>query len=135
MNNGLKVKDKLFQIGCCTDNSCCLCDAAVETRSHLFFECSYSRLVIAAVESWCGFKVAVNISAATTGIVPRRALKQEVHSLIWTACVYCIWNQRNNARMNLVLIKPDIIASNIREEVKRRIRSKLSKETTRTDRI
>ncbi|XP_074277504.1 uncharacterized protein LOC141601121 [Silene latifolia] len=77
MNNGLKVKYKLYQFGCCL-----IIDVAVETQSHLFFECSYSRQVIAAVETCCGFKVDVSMSAPPNGIVPKPALKQDVHSLI-----------------------------------------------------
>ncbi|XP_074304582.1 uncharacterized protein LOC141639327 [Silene latifolia] len=135
MNNGLKVKDKLYPIGCCPDNRCCICDTAVETQSHLFFECLYSRQIIAAVETWCGFKVDVSMSALPNGIGPKPALKQDVHSLIWTACLYFIWTQRNNARINLQLIGPDNVAVTIREEVKRKIRARLSKEPTQNDRV
>ncbi|XP_074298838.1 uncharacterized protein LOC141629792 [Silene latifolia] len=52
MNQGLNVKAKLFQFGCCPDNRCCVCDQAPETIEHLFFECLYSRQVLSLVEQW-----------------------------------------------------------------------------------
>ncbi|XP_074304743.1 uncharacterized protein LOC141639535 [Silene latifolia] len=100
MNNGLKVKDKLYQIRCSPDNRYCISDVAPETQSHLFFECSYSKQILLEIEKSCGFKVA-----------------------------------GHNSRMNLHLIKPGIVADSIREEVKRRIRTNLSKEPTQNDKI
>ncbi|XP_074314122.1 uncharacterized protein LOC141649329 [Silene latifolia] len=43
MNNGLMIKERLFQFNCCTDDRCCICDSDTETQSHLFFYSHYSK--------------------------------------------------------------------------------------------
>ncbi|XP_074305597.1 uncharacterized protein LOC141640815 [Silene latifolia] len=78
MNEGLNVKAKLFQFGCCPDNRCCICDQEPETQEHLFFDCLYSRQVMSLIEQWCGFKIAVD-SYASSGRSVGARLKRHTH--------------------------------------------------------
>ncbi|XP_074318847.1 uncharacterized protein LOC141655677 [Silene latifolia] len=126
LNHGLNVEAKLFQFGCCPDNRCCICDKDSESQEHLFFNCLYSKQVMMLVEQWCGFKVAVG-SYASNGRSARTSLKRQVHYLIWTACFYHIWCQKKNSRVNLILLRPGKLAAIIKEDVMRRIRSKIGK--------
>ncbi|XP_074288622.1 uncharacterized protein LOC141613778 [Silene latifolia] len=114
MNNGLNVREKLFKIA--------------ETVEHLFFNCDYSKKVLQYVENWCGFRI--DVSMASSG---RSSLKAGVHSLTWTACYYYIWYQRNNARLNATLLRPDKVVESVREEAMRRIRLMIGKNMSRGD--
>ncbi|XP_074288733.1 uncharacterized protein LOC141613890 [Silene latifolia] len=123
MNQGLNVKAKLFQFGCCPDNRCCICDQDPETQEHLFFDCLYSRQVPRLVEQWCGFKIIVG-SYASNGRSAGARLKKQTHYLIWSSCYYHIWSQRNSSRVHLILLMLENMVANIREDAMRRIRSK-----------
>ncbi|XP_074315301.1 uncharacterized protein LOC141651490 [Silene latifolia] len=79
MNKGLNTKDKLFRIGCCTDDRCSICDISSETQEHLFFECRYSKEILSIVEKWCGFKI--NVMHGMTGNTGPK-LKHNAHTLI-----------------------------------------------------
>ncbi|XP_074277631.1 uncharacterized protein LOC141601265 [Silene latifolia] len=129
MNNGVMIKERLFQFNCCTDDRCWICDSDTKTQSHLFYDCQYSKQVLRLTEQWCGFRIFVSSSNSRTGSSAGAGLKQTVHNLIWTAYYYYIWNQR----INFQLLKPGSVADKIKEDVRRKIRRKLDKTCTRAD--
>ncbi|XP_074292274.1 uncharacterized protein LOC141619155 [Silene latifolia] len=133
MNQGLNIKAKLFQFGCCPDNRCCICDQEPETLEHLFFDCLYSRQVLSLIEQWRGLKIAVDFYASNGRNAGAR-LKMHTHYLLWSACFYHIWSQRNNSRVNLILTRPESLVMQIREDVMRRIRSKLGRPAVNEER-
>lgn len=47
IQNRLRTKDILLHFGVCPDNLCCLCGIEVETHIHLFFECEFSKQLLA----------------------------------------------------------------------------------------
>ncbi|XP_074292354.1 uncharacterized protein LOC141619224 [Silene latifolia] len=133
MNQGLNIKAKLFQFGCCPDNRCCICDQEPETLEHLFFDCLYSRQVLSLIEQWCGFKIAVDAYTSSLRSAGAR-LKLHTHYLLWSACFYHIWNQRNNSRVNMILTRPETLVMQIREDAMRRIRSKIGRTAVNDER-
>ncbi|CDY35841.1 BnaC09g37730D [Brassica napus] len=79
--------------------SCCLCDAAVEDRTHLFLNCEISEgiwgLVLSrlgysfrAFHTWTSFTEWVALRDAVTS----RTLKK----MVAQATIYSIWTERNN---------------------------------------
>ncbi|XP_074277680.1 uncharacterized protein LOC141601310 [Silene latifolia] len=125
--------EKLCKIGYCTDDRCLICDSYTETHEHLFFNCRYSQQILQKMELWCGFSLQVN---RTTGSLPPKVcLKQKVHFLLLAACYYQVWTQRNNARMNHVLLKPDKVTGHIIDVVKSRIRRKLEEPVSSIDKV
>ncbi|XP_074314066.1 uncharacterized protein LOC141649270 [Silene latifolia] len=115
MHKELNVKEKLFMLGCCTDDRCIICDWEVETQTHLFFDCPYSKQVLQLLEKWCGFNIHVSMLG---GLQPAKdCLKQQVHYLLWNALYYHIWAQRNAARIQFVLLRPQKLAGMIKEEI------------------
>ncbi|XP_074305091.1 uncharacterized protein LOC141640028 [Silene latifolia] len=131
MHNWLNVKEKLFRLGCCTDDRCIICDSGAETQNHLFLDCTYSKLVLQFLKQWCGFKIHVSLLG---GLQPAKTcLKQQVHYLLWNAFYYHIWAQRNAARIQSVLLRPQKMAGMIKEEVCQRIKIKLGRTSNRTD--
>ncbi|XP_074305657.1 uncharacterized protein LOC141640877 [Silene latifolia] len=133
MNNGLMIKERLYQYNCCTDDRCCICDSDTESQDHLFGECHYSKQILRLIEQWCGFRILVSFSHPRTGRSAGAWLKHIVHSLIWTAYYYYVWNQRNNARINFQLLKPGAVAEMIKEDVRRKLRRNREKKYTRVD--
>ncbi|XP_074298230.1 uncharacterized protein LOC141629061 [Silene latifolia] len=129
MNKGLNVREKLHRIGYCQEKTCCICEDADETVEHLFFNCSYSRQLLQYIEIWCGFRIDVNMS-----VTGRMGVKAQAHAMIWTACCYYIWQQRNNARMNGVLVRPASLAERMIMEAKHRIRSMVGRNMQRGER-
>ncbi|XP_074314167.1 uncharacterized protein LOC141649373 [Silene latifolia] len=133
MHKGLNVKEKLFRLGCCTDDRCIIYDREVETQSHLFFDCPYSNQVLQLLEQWCGFSIHVSMLGGLQ--TAKNCLKQQAHYLLWNALYYHIWNQRNAARIHSVLLRPQKLAGMIKDEVCRRIKVKMGKSPSRNDSI
>ncbi|XP_074314291.1 uncharacterized protein LOC141649501 [Silene latifolia] len=133
MNNGLNVKEKLCKIGYCIDDRCLIYDSYSETQEHLSFNYRYSQQILQQMELWCGFSLQVKRS--TGALPPKVCLKQKVHYLVLAACYYQVWTQRNNARMNHVLLKPDKVTEHIIDEVRSRIRRKLKEPVSSSDKV
>ncbi|KAJ9567017.1 hypothetical protein OSB04_002983 [Centaurea solstitialis] len=79
-----------------------LCSSGSDSHSHLFFDCSYSRLVWKLVKPQCGLLVddsLPNILASLVAGVNKRCLP--LQKLSFVATVYLIWRERN-ARIFLV---------------------------------
>ncbi|XP_050211301.1 uncharacterized protein LOC126661491 [Mercurialis annua] len=53
IKNGLITKDKLFRWGVSPNSACAFCNNAMETVSHLFFACSFSKDVWNSVLNAC----------------------------------------------------------------------------------
>ncbi|XP_074288955.1 uncharacterized protein LOC141614100 [Silene latifolia] len=99
MNQGLNIKAKLFQFGCCPDNRCCILDAYT-----------------------------------SSGRSAGARLKLHTYYLLWSACFYHIWNQRNNSRVNMILTRPETLVIQIMEDAMRRIRSKIGRTVVNDER-
>ncbi|XP_074265567.1 uncharacterized protein LOC141588007 [Silene latifolia] len=102
--------------------ACCICEDADETLEHLFFSFDYSRQVLQCLESWCGFKIDVNMT-----VRGRMGVKSQAHAMLSSACCYYIWQQRNNAGMNGVLVRPASLAQNMIKQAKNRIKFMVSR--------
>ncbi|XP_074292296.1 uncharacterized protein LOC141619172 [Silene latifolia] len=61
----------------------------------------------------------------------RTGVKSQAHAMIWAACCYYIWQQRNNERMNGVLVKPAGLAERMIKEAKHRIKSMVGRNMQR----
>ncbi|XP_074277832.1 uncharacterized protein LOC141601446 [Silene latifolia] len=121
LHGGLNIKDKLFRIGCSNDNHCCCCDNMPETHEHLFIYCPYSSRIRGKLESWLGRPIPdVNdMVAGNTG-----SIQWKIMVVVMSAYYYNVWLQRNNARINYYITRPNIVAKRIEEEAMRRIKFK-----------
>lgn len=50
----LQTKDRLIRRMQGLTDCCLVCDKAVESHSHLFYECSYSQIILNKVNCWLG---------------------------------------------------------------------------------
>ncbi|XP_074301451.1 uncharacterized protein LOC141632840 [Silene latifolia] len=126
LRNALNVKARLFKHDICQDDICCLCNVGQETVEHVFQDCQYASMVLAGICDWlCIPRPSVN------GIiwVGRRnwsLLKRNVCLAAVMAFYYAVWHQRNQARLEGILLRPSIVISQIQQCLKlRMIRCKI----------
>ncbi|XP_074305699.1 uncharacterized protein LOC141640920 [Silene latifolia] len=121
MNEGMNVKSKLFRIGCCTDDWCILCHRQTETVEHLFVDCVYAVKIQTCLLHWFGgsFPTVDTLSAAS-----RNTMQWKFRVAMFNAYCYTIWFQRNNARVNAWLVRPEVAAARIEDDIRRRIKMK-----------
>ncbi|XP_074304835.1 uncharacterized protein LOC141639660 [Silene latifolia] len=130
MQEGLNTKSKLHAYGYCQDALCILCEDQAETLTHLFEECTYSCRVKQCIEAWTGrnFPTVSEVQSANGN---RMLIK--VLALMVTAFRYVIWYHRNSARHNLCLLRPELVAKQLKELLQQRIRSKAKEKDGLTD--
>ncbi|XP_074304487.1 uncharacterized protein LOC141639209 [Silene latifolia] len=121
MHEGMNVKSKLAKLGCCADDLCLLCQLQSETVEHLFSSCVYTvRVQSCLMERYRGpFPTMANLIATQ-----RDTIQWKVKVALFNAFTFSIWYQRNNARVNECLMRPERVAERIEEDIKRRIKLK-----------
>ncbi|XP_074277709.1 uncharacterized protein LOC141601335 [Silene latifolia] len=122
MNDGMNFKGKLFKWGCCDDDLCYLCHREIETTEHLFLACEYSCRVSTEVESWMGTTFPT-LNSLING--NKKHLQWRVLAVVLNAVYYNVWMQRNNARVNAMILRPEHVAKRIKDMVAKRLKFKL----------
>ncbi|XP_074302987.1 uncharacterized protein LOC141637401 [Silene latifolia] len=130
MREGLNTKSKLHAYGYCQDALCILCEEQAETITHLFEDCIFSCKVKRFIEAWAD-RAFLTFNEIQSPNGNRMQLK--VLSLILTAYRYTIWYHRNSARHNLCVLRPELVARQLKELVQQRIRSKAKEKDGHTD--
>ncbi|XP_074277484.1 uncharacterized protein LOC141601115 [Silene latifolia] len=125
LQGGMNTKAKLHNFGYCSDDRCILCESMPETIDHLFSSCVYSCKVKQLLENWIGTNLLTvsHLAASVTNSVQWKAM-----AVILNAYHYAIWAQRNNARVNYYLLRPEGLVKQIEEAVRGRIKLKLGHE-------
>ncbi|KAE8713519.1 hypothetical protein F3Y22_tig00110206pilonHSYRG00043 [Hibiscus syriacus] len=107
----LPTKDRLARFGMAIDNVCEVCDIGMESRDHLFSECSYGREVWGVVLHSCGLRhepyswdegfrwLIVNLKC--------KSLIVHILKLAWTGFVHFIWEERNHRHFRGLLRSVD----------------------------
>ncbi|XP_074300725.1 uncharacterized protein LOC141632034 [Silene latifolia] len=122
MQDGLNLRTKLYAIGLCPDDDCILCGEQPETSDHLFSECRFTSKVKDSIADWIGKPMPDPTALISAN---RNRLQWKASACVQTAFWYTIWFQRNNARHQLCVQRPDIIAQQLKQLIQRRIRSKM----------
>ena len=81
-----------------TDPICILCNSSLESRDHLFFNCSYTWEVWNSVAARSGFTAPREWDEVLTEL---EKFKTPHHSRLlallgWQAAIYCLWAERNS---------------------------------------
>lgn len=96
--NRCPTKDRMLNWGLQTDGSCVLCNSALESRDHIFFECNYSfsiwntlarKVRSSAIRHW---NQAINHMQSLSSPKHVRLLTL----LAWQAAIYAIWMEINS---------------------------------------
>lgn len=137
MHNRLSTGDRILKWHPQAVSSCWLCNSAVETRDHLFFECSYS------AEVWRGTIKDLAGPGCPNQWIPMiqklvMGLQGRTLSFLFRYCfqavVYAIWSERNARRAgespkpgNLMILYLDKLVRNIISSLRRVVGSKHEK--------
>ncbi|XP_020247004.1 uncharacterized protein LOC109824773 isoform X3 [Asparagus officinalis] len=100
VNNRLQTQDRLLRQRIVNANKCKLCTGpCLESRDHLFFECSFSKEVWNQIMDWLLFKWR---SCSWNSIINwyctnlrKKGIKQNIKRAALSATIYHIWYERN----------------------------------------
>ncbi|KAK9689536.1 hypothetical protein RND81_09G065600 [Saponaria officinalis] len=105
----LPTRARMARFGYNGDVHCCLCAGAVETSTHLFFECTYSLLCVQYISNRLGICIP-NVDTWNWWLKHRFKslfLKKVVGAAI-IALVYYVWKARNHSLHNHVIVRPEV---------------------------
>ncbi|XP_074289430.1 uncharacterized protein LOC141614581 [Silene latifolia] len=123
-HEALQTKSKLQHYGVLDENKCQLCGVGSENQEHLFFDCPYSRRVIQQVKHDSGMDIlAINVLEWCVHMQGSN-LQKEVQYAVVVCAVYMLWQQRNNCRLEMVLVRPEWLAKRILNDMKARVRER-----------
>ena len=119
------TKDRMAAWGLDVDRSCILCNAASESRDHLFFNCPYtwdiwesfmsrSPIPPPPLPNWHDVLSAMR---ATTPLGPWRLLTL----LTWQATIYFCWSERNSRLHRSAFRHRDLIKKDIDRVIRQKI--------------
>ncbi|XP_074265731.1 uncharacterized protein LOC141588176 [Silene latifolia] len=109
----LLLKDKLFLLGIIPDDICFLCGSALENHQHLFTQCCYTRKLVALLSLKLNIGLPVANLLVWMQTKPRAKIKKQV-TIVWIqALYYTIWHQRNKARIEGVVQRPEHVFQQI----------------------
>ncbi|XP_074293353.1 uncharacterized protein LOC141620358 [Silene latifolia] len=114
----LNTRSKLFKLGLSVTANCVLCEIKEEIHAHLFWECVYSSQVIAGLEHWLQLKIITPPGSMSK-------LQRRICRVVKMAAWYTLWMQRNTARIELTLCRPENLVHQIQHMVHGRIIGKL----------
>ncbi|XP_074266940.1 uncharacterized protein LOC141590233 [Silene latifolia] len=126
LRKALNVKDKLFRHGVTVNDQCCICDNGKEDIYHLFQECRYTKIVLEAICLSLQIPVPTGNGIIWIGRRKWPAYKKNVCTLAFMAMYYSIWQQRNSARTEGILLKPATLITQILRLMKVQARVKLN---------
>ncbi|XP_018448402.2 uncharacterized protein LOC108819882 [Raphanus sativus] len=125
IHNRLSTGDKMLSWGGNVNAACSLCDAPIETRNHLFFECRYAsnvweNLVRGIMEDdytnvWQELVMMLSTSQKT--------IKVFTLKYVFQATIHRLWLERNGRRHGEAPIPPDILIRQIDRIVRNRFSS------------
>ncbi|XP_019245163.1 PREDICTED: uncharacterized protein LOC109225027 [Nicotiana attenuata] len=95
----LLTRERLGRWGFLEDTSCAPCNSEEETIDHLFFKCSFSAQVWAAMLEWQGIKRQVMAWGQELEWAERqykgKSRTAEVYRMVLAGSIYYIWQERN----------------------------------------
>ncbi|XP_074314039.1 uncharacterized protein LOC141649243 [Silene latifolia] len=108
--------------GVVEDDTCLICENAVENLDHLFLNCEYSKRVLQQIEIWLCYPLPVENLMDWRGRLPGSRLKKGVMNAILNAAIYHIWRQRNLSKFESKLLRPEKLAHSILTELRLRVK-------------
>ena len=97
MLDRLQTKEQVGRFNNAMDKNCVFCCMQVETRSHLFFYCDWSKDCLEKVNNWLNWKcLAINLDRILRWIQICRVskLKKNIYLSSLSALIYFIWKAR-----------------------------------------
>ncbi|XP_062119109.1 uncharacterized protein LOC133832841 [Humulus lupulus] len=122
-NSQFLTRDHLSRFISIISSLCPVCDLALESHSHLFLDCLFSRRLFGEISSWLGiFKwPSSQVELQEWCFSATRDLKHQILNVFYAAALYFIWKNRNNCIFELACYNISSVSSEIRKVVKCRI--------------
>ena len=121
----LPTLNRLATWGYQVDGMCRLCQSQMETRDHLFFGCSFTKIIWESVLKLCNQRRDVGSWTEELNWAVKRTQGRTLVSLIlriaWRACIYLTWKGRNQRLYKNRRASPELIVKNIKEIVRYRL--------------
>ena len=123
--NRRPTRDMILGWGLQTSPLCLLCNVANESRSHLFFDCSYSWGLWGALGPRCGITPARSWDLAMAQLqgLNRRSTKGKLALLCWQGCIYWTCSERNARLHRNIFRSVDALSRLLNRQIKDRILS------------
>ncbi|KAK9755854.1 hypothetical protein RND81_01G055200 [Saponaria officinalis] len=120
----LPVRSRLAHIGLNVTLECCVCGCYQEDQAHLFYDCVYVRLVVAGVLKVMeiDFRVGVSCWLEWSQTIDADKSTRRVLLTLIKATLYWTWNQRNYARLERKLWRPEKLIKLICNDIVPRLR-------------
>ncbi|XP_074289299.1 uncharacterized protein LOC141614454 [Silene latifolia] len=124
-HKALNTREKLHAHGISDSKNCVLCENGIETHSHLFEDCLYSKQILGQIETW--LQLALDPDRRCS------QLQQHVCRMAKLAYWYTIWLERNKSRLDLQLTVPRIIVKDLKRLIHARISQMIQQPVTSQD--
>ncbi|XP_074305864.1 uncharacterized protein LOC141641086 [Silene latifolia] len=116
--NAPNTRSKLCKLGLSSTANCVVCEMGEETHDHLFWDCAYASKIIAGLENWLQLKL--NDQSASYSKLQKRVCR-----VVKMAVLYAIWMERNSARLELSICRPEKLIQQVQNQVHGRLVEKL----------
>uniref|UniRef100_A0A2N9IBN2 Reverse transcriptase domain-containing protein n=1 Tax=Fagus sylvatica TaxID=28930 RepID=A0A2N9IBN2_FAGSY len=128
MHNKLPTKERMLKWGFIVDGNCVFCRNSLETRNHIFFECSFSKRLWRKIMALCLVSDPCFCweDLLEWGVVHLKGTEMRaiVCKVAWWATGYSIWSQRNAIIHAGQIKSEDQLLNSIKRDVKNRLHSK-----------
>lgn len=123
--NRSPTRDRMMSWGLQVDPMCLLCNAAHESRNHLYFESSFSfdlwcivarRCRIPPHRSW-------NLTVAQMNTLPTEKSTRTLALLAWQASLYWLWNERNSRLHSGIFRSTDVLCKLLDQQIRNKTQS------------
>ncbi|XP_074314348.1 uncharacterized protein LOC141649561 [Silene latifolia] len=133
-NEALNTTARLARIGMDIEDKCSLCGVGSENLEHLFCECSYSRRIVQELNKKTGWSFPVRKTMDWCVHRTGSPLQRGVQTAMMMSLLYQVWQQRNKGRNEDVLLRPEVVAGAIMDDMRSRVRTRERTSITLTDR-
>lgn len=118
------TKSRILSWGIIADTNCLLCNHHLESRDHLFFDCSYSWSIWESTSNRCGIPPIRPWSQSFDSIhhMQGSQVKKKLIRIAWQASIYFLWQERNH-RLHRQQFRP---STSIMSQIDATIRNRVS---------
>lgn len=128
IQNRCPTKDRLLRWGLQVSPLCALCNTAVESRNHLYYECPYSKDLWSLTASRCALTPLYDWEPTVSQMIslPRNKNRRPRTLLVllgWKSTIYWLWTERNERLHSNKFRSVDVLFRIIDRQLRNRIQS------------
>ncbi|XP_074288719.1 uncharacterized protein LOC141613877 [Silene latifolia] len=116
-NRALQLKDKLARLQISQDDLCCLCQSAFEIHQHLFEDCHFCKSLLCGASTWLSSDLTQRNILHVINKKRWSLVRKKLCTAAVLACWYTVWMQRNSARLEGIVTRPELVIQQIRRMI------------------